>query len=178
VPPRILTEIEREHARLMLVRKQLDALDRAPAAADPTPAAVEMTRRSELLQRLKSLGPAFATTLTQEVFYKEFRNRREVASYFGLAPSPWQSGGIDRDQGISKAGNPRARCASVELSWLWLRHQPDSDLTQWYRERTLKASKRIKRIAIVALARKLMVALWRYLTTGLVPAGAVLKSAA
>ena len=112
------------------------------------------------------------------MFYKEFRNRREVASYFGLAPSPWQSGGIDRDQGISKAGNPRARCASVELSWLWLRHQPDSDLTQWYRERTLKASKRIKRIAIVALARKLMVALWRYLTTGLVPAGAVLKSAA
>jgi transposase len=77
-----------------------------------------------------------------------------------------------------EAGNPRARCASVELSWLWLRHQPDSDLTQWYRERTLKASKRIKRIAIVALARKLMVALWRYLTTGLVPAGAVLKSAA
>ena len=170
-------QIEREHARLMLVRKQLEALAPAPAAADPTPAAVEMTRRSELLQRLKSLGPAFATTLTQEVFYKDFRNRREVASYFGLAPSPWQSGGIDRDQGISKAGNPRARCSAVELSWLWLRHQPGSELSQWFRQRTLNASKRTKRIAIVALARKLMVALWRYLTTGLVPAGAVLKSA-
>ena len=177
VPPRILAEIEHEHARLMLVRKQLDALERTPAAADPTPAAAEMTRRSKLLQRLKSLGPAFATTLTQEVFFKDFCNRREVASYFGLAPSPWQSGGIDRQQGISKAGNPRARCSAVELSWLWLRHQPESELTQWYRARTLNASKRIKRIAIVALARKLMVALWRYLTTGLVPTGALLKRA-
>ena len=177
VPPRILTEIENEHARLMLVRKQLDAIERAPAAADPTPAAAEMTRRSEQLLQLKSLGPAFSTTLTQEVFYKDFSNRREVGSYFGLAPSPWQSGGTDRDQGISKAGNPRARCAAVELSWLWLRHQPDSELSQWFRQRTLKASKRTKRIAIVALARKLMVALWRYLTTGLVPAGALLKPA-
>ena len=101
----------------------------------------------------------------------------EVASYFGLAPSPWQSGGTDRDQGISKAGNPRARCSAVELSWLWLRHQPGSELSQWFRQRTLNASKRTRRIAIVALARKLVVALWRYLTTGLVPAGAVLKSA-
>jgi transposase len=176
VPRRILTEIEHEHARLMLVRQQLEALASAPAAADLTPAAAEMTRRGELLLRLKSLGPAFATTLSQEVFYKDFRNRREVASYFGLAPSPWQSGGTDRDQGISKAGNPRARCSAVELSWLWLRHQPDSELSQWFRQRTLHASKRIKRIAIVALARKLMVALWRFLTTGLVPAGAVLKS--
>jgi transposase len=177
VPPRILTEIEHEHARLMLVRKQLDALAQAPAAADLTAAAAEMTRRGDLLFRLKSLGPAFSTTLTQEAFYKDFRNRREVASYFGLAPSPWQSGGTDRDQGISKAGNPRARCAAVELSWLWLRHQPGSELSQWFRQRTLNASKRTKRIAIVALARKLMVALWRFLTTGLVPAGAVLKSA-
>lgn len=126
VPPRVLSEIENEHARLMLVRKQLDALARTPAAADPAPAVAEMVRRSELLQRLKSLGPAFATTLTQEAFYKDFHNRRQVASYFGLAPSPWQSGGTDRDQGISKAGNPRARCSAIELSWLWLRHQPDS----------------------------------------------------
>src|SRR5204862_230081 len=132
-----------------------------------------MAERSELLLRLKCLGPAFATTLTNEVFYKDFRNRREVASYFGLTPSPWRSGGIDRDQGISKAGNPRARCAAIELAWLWLRHQPDSKLTQEYRRRTLDASKRIKRVAIVALARKLIVALWRYLTTGLVPEGAM-----
>ena len=177
VPPQMLGEIRHEHARLMLVRERLDELVQASAAADPTPAAVQMTERSELLLRLKCLGPAFATTLTSEVFYKDFRNRREVASYFGLTPSPWQSGGIDRDQGISKAGNPRARCAAIELAWLWLRHQPDSALTQWFRQRTLNAGKRIKRTAIVALARKLIVALWRYLTTGMVPEGALLKAA-
>src|SRR6266704_490796 len=104
VAPRMLSEIEREHARLMLVREQLDALTRTPAA-DLTPAAAQMAQRSELLRRLKFLGPAFATTLTNEVFYKDFRNRREVASYFGLTRSPWQSGGIDRDQGISQAAN-------------------------------------------------------------------------
>ncbi len=175
VPPQIMAEIKREHARLMLVREQLDALAQAPA--DLTSAAAQMAQRSELLLRLKSLGPAFTATLTSEVFYKDFRNRREVASYFGLTPSPWQSGGIDRDQGISKAGNPRARCAAIEMAWLWLRHQPDSKLTQEYRRRTLNASKRIKRVAIVALARKLIVALWRYLTTGLVPEGAMLKTA-
>jgi transposase len=176
VPPQMLNEISHEHARLMLVRERLKALAQAPAVADPSPAAAQMAERSGLLTRLKCLGPAFATTLTHEVFYKEFRNRREVASYFGLAPSPWQSGGIDRDQGISKAGNPRARCAAIELAWLWLRHQKDSKLTQEYRKRTLDTSKRIKRVAIVALARKLMVALWRFLTTGLVPEGAVLKT--
>ncbi|MEH2628404.1 transposase [Bradyrhizobium sp. AZCC 1719] len=176
VPLQMLSEIRHEHARLMLVRERLDELAKAAAQADATPAAAQMTKRSDLLLRLKCLGPAFATTLTNEVFYKDFRNRREVASYFGLTPSPWQSGGIDRDQGISKAGNPRARCAAIELAWLWLRHQPDSKLTLEYRKRTLDASKRIKRVAIVALARKLMVALWRYLTTGLVPDGAVLKA--
>ncbi len=177
VPPQMLAEIKYEHARLMLVREQLEGLAQASAQADPAPAAAQMTERSELLLRLKCLGPAFATTLASEVFYKDFRNRREVASYFGLTPSPWQSGGIDRDQGISKAGNPRARCAAIELSWLWLRHQPESALTRWFRSRTHNnASKRNKRIAIVALARKLMVALWRYLTTGLVPDGALLKA--
>src|SRR5438132_504246 len=170
----IMAEIKREHARLMLVREQLDALAQAPA--DLTPAAAQTAQRSELLLRVKSLGPAFTTTRTSEVFYMDFRNRREVASYFGLTPSPWRSGGIDRDQGISKAGNPRARCTAIEMAWLWLRHQPDSKLTQEYRRRTLDAGKRIKRVAIVALARKLVVALWRYLTTGLVPEGAVLKA--
>ena len=176
VPPQIMAEIKREHARLMLVREQFEVLARPQAAADLTPAVAQMVQRSELLLRLKSLGPAFATTLTNEVFYKDFRNRREVASYFGLTPSPWQSGGVDRDQGISKAGTPRARCAAIEMAWLWVRHQPDSKLTQDYRRRTLDASKRIKRIAIVALARKLVVALWRYLTTGLVPEAAMLKA--
>lgn len=177
VPPQILTEIEREHARLMLVREQLAALEKPCAQARATPAVVEMGRRQEMLFRLKSLGPAFTSSLTGEVFYKDFTNGRQVGSYFGLAPSPWKSGGIDREQGISKAGNPRARQKAIELAWLWVRHQPDSALTQWFRERTAKASPRIKRIAIVALARKLMVALWRFLTTGVVPTGAKLKPA-
>jgi transposase len=177
VSPHLLAEVAREHARLMLVREQLAALEQAQTAqTSAVPAA--MAERRDQLQRLKALGPAFSTTLTNEVLYKDFRNRRQVGAYCGLAPSPWQSGGIDRDQGISKAGNPRARCAAIELAWLWLRHQPDSKLTQEYRRRTLNASKRIKRVAIVALARKLIVALWRYLTTGLVPEGAMLKTAA
>ena len=176
VPPHLMAEIAREHARLMLVRGQLDALTRAPAPAELTPVAAEMARRGDFLFQLKSLGPAFSSKLTNEVFYKDFRNRRQVGSYFGLAPSPWQSGGTNREQGISKAGNPRPRGAAIELAWLWVRHQPDSALTQWFRQRTVNASKRGKRIAVVALARKLVVALWRYLTTGLVPAGAVLKA--
>lgn len=175
LPPQQLAEIEREHARLMLVREQLGAIERPSAQAQTTPAALEMGRRREILFRLKSLGPAFTTSLTGEVFYKDFTNGRQVGSYVGLAPSPWRSGGIDREQGISKAGNPRARQKAIELAWLWVRHQPDSALTLWFRERTAKASKRIKRIAIVALARKLMVALWRFVTTGLVPTGARLK---
>ena len=175
VPPQIRAEITREHARLMLIREQLTAVESAPAQAQATPAVVDMRRQQEILSRLKSLGPAFTRTLTHEVFYKDFRNRRQVGSYVGLVSSPWRSGGIDREQGISKAGNPRARHKAIELAWLWLRHQPDSALTLWFRERTAKASKRIKRIAIVALARKLIVALWRFVTSGLVPTGAKLK---
>jgi transposase len=175
VPPQTMAELEREHARLMLVVRQLEALARPPER-ELTAAAAEMARRREFLLRLNGLGPVFAATLTNEVLYKNFRNRRQVAAYCGLAPSPWRSGGINREQGISKAGNPRARQKVVELAWLWLRHQPNSALTQWFRERTLNASQRIKRIAIIALARKLMVALWRYLTTGLVPEHAVLKA--
>jgi transposase len=162
----------------MLVREQLAALAPAaqPAAQEAPAVPPEMTQRRDLLLRLKGLGPAFAGTLVSEVFYKDFRNRREVAGYFGLAPSPWRSGGIDREQGISKAGNPRARHKAVELAWLWLLHQRDSALSRWFRERTVNASKRSRRIAIVALARKLVVALWRYLTTGLVPDQAVMKA--
>jgi len=178
VPPRLMTELAREHARLMLVVRQLAVLERAAAEQPPIKgAAAVMTERRDLLLRLKSLGPTFAATLVNEVFYKDFRNRREVAGYFGLAPSPWQSGGTDHEQGISKAGNRRGRHKAIELAWLWLRHQPDSALANWFQRRTAQASKRHKRIAIVALARKLMVALWRYLTTGLVPAGAKLKAA-
>jgi transposase len=176
-PAHVLAEVKREHARLMLVRQQLAALEQSQAATEASAVPAAMAERMQHLQRLKGLGPAFAITLTSELFYKDFRNRREVASYCGLAPSPWQSGGIDREQGISKAGNPRVRQKVVELAWLWLRHQPDSALSAWFRTRTLNAGKRARRVAIVALARKLVVALWRYLETGLVPEEAVMKKA-
>jgi transposase len=113
--------------------------------------------------------------LAGEAFFRDFRNRREIASYAGLAPSPWQSGGIDREQGISKSGNARVRKAMGQLAWLWLRNQPDSALSTWYRERVRDGRGRVKRIAITALARKLLVALWRFVTQGLIPEGAVLK---
>jgi transposase len=176
--PHLLAEVKREHARLMLVREQLSALEQTEQtqAAQASPVPTPMAERRDHLQRLKALGPAFTATLVNEVFYKDFRNRREVASYCGLTPSPWKSGGIDREQGISKAGNRRARQKAIELAWLWLRHQPDSALSCWFVARTANAGKRAKRVAIVALARKLIVALWRYLTTGLVPEQAMMKA--
>ena len=176
LPPHVLAEVRREHARLMLVREQLAALEQSQQAAQASAVPDAMAKRREQLQRLKGLGPAFATTLAGELFYKDFRNRREVASYCGLTPSPWKSGGIDREQGISKAGNPHVRQKTVELAWLWVRHQPNSALSRWFQARTLNAGKRARRIAIVALARKLVVALWRYLDTGLVPEEALMKA--
>ena len=109
------------------------------------------------------------------MFYRDFDNRRQVGSCLGLTGTPFNSGNRERDQGISKAGNHRARQLAIELAWLWLRHQPDSELTRWFRERVGDLKGRVRRIAIVALARKLMVALWRYLQTGIVPTGAVLR---
>jgi transposase len=129
------------------------------------------------LHELKSIGPELATVLVGEVFYRQFDNRRQLASYLGFTPSPFQSGRLAHDQGISKAGNAKARTASLELAWLWLRYQPDSDLSIWFRTRVGTIKGRIRRITIVAMARKLMIALWRYLETGMAPNGAVLKGA-
>ena len=113
--------------------------------------------------------------LVGEIFHRGFNNRRQLASYIGVTPSPFQSGSTAREGGISKAGNRKGRTTGIELAWLWLRYQPDSDLSIWFRARVGIMKGRIRRIAIVALARKLLVALWRYLETGLLPRGAVLK---
>jgi transposase len=145
------------------------------SAAWSTPSHVR-TKVAQLF-KLKSIGVHFSTVLGGEVYYRTFQNRRGVAQYIGLAPSPFQSGDMARDQGIAKAGNKRARKAMIELSWLWLRHQPDSALSKWFRQRVGDQKGRVRRIAIVAMARKLAVALWRYLETGLIPEGAVLKRA-
>lgn len=169
VPPRLLAELSREHARLRLVAQQLDEL-----AAQPAPQ--ETAAKAAQLARFKGIGPVFSATLAGELYWKDFKNRRQVGAYPGLAPSPWRSGGVARDQGISKAGNRRARQVAIELAWLWLRHQPQSALSRWFRARVGEQRGRQRRIAIVALARKLLIALWRYLTTGLVPSDAVFKA--
>ena len=127
------------------------------------------------LARLRGIGPTFAAVLATEVFYRNFANRRAVASFVGLTPTPYSSGTSSREQGISKAGNAWARHYTVELAWLWLRNQPTSGLTQWFTARVGNVKGRARRIAIVAMARKLIVALWRFLETGLVPDGAILK---
>ena len=121
-------------------------------------------------------GGQVATVLVGEVLYRSFNNRRQVGSYVGFAPSPFCSGAMAREQGISKAGNAKARTTMIELAWLWLRYQPDSALSVWFRQRVGAMKGRIRRITIVALARKLLVALWRYLETGVVPQGARLKA--
>lgn len=173
LPPRLKEEIVREHERLCLVHKQLLALEAKSKvelrAAAPGSAEAKIMQ----LIDLKSIGPVSGQELVNEVFYRSFDNRRQVGSYFGLTGTPYDSGESRREQGISKAGNRRARRVAIELAWLWLRHQPGSALSRWFRERVGALKGRIRRIAIVAMARKLMVALWHYVTTGVVPTGAV-----
>ena len=111
------------------------------------------SQRTQRLLQLRGIGPQVATVVDREVFYRRFRNRRGLASYLGLTPSPLQSGNMERDQGISKAGNPRVRTTSIELAWLWLRYQPQSTLACWFRQRTGDLRGRIRRIAIVQSLR-------------------------
>ena len=177
------------HERLGVVECQINEIEKAQAtvmkAATKQPcereeearggdAAALSAAQAAALVRLKGIGQIGAVPLCREVFYRHFNNRRELAGYFGLTPSPYNSGSMRVDQGISKVGNPRARSLAIEIAWLWVRHQPNSALTKWFLQRVGDAKGRIRRIAIVALARKLMVALWRYLTTGSIPEGAIM----
>jgi transposase len=174
--PRLKAEIGRELDRMDLVLHQIAAVE-ADRDALVRPDHADAEAPAARLMKLRGIGPEFAAVLWLEGLFRRFANRRQLAAYAGLAPSPWQSGGVDREQGISKSGNPRLRTAMVELAWLWLRHQPGSALSRWFRERVGSERGRIRRIAIVALARKLLVALWRYTTLGERPAGATLKTA-
>jgi transposase len=188
IMPRLKMELTRECRRLDRIQADIADVEAEMAAqivppkkakpastAAPAPSPVRM--KAAQLFKLRGVGVHFSTALAGEVYYRTFRNRRGVGQYIGLAPSPFQSGDMARDQGIAKAGNKRARKAMVELSWLWLRYQPDSALSKWFRERVGDGKGRVKRIAIVAMARKLAVALWRYLETGVIPEGVVLKRA-
>jgi transposase len=176
IPERMKAEVRRELERLELLRKQIaeieaerDALLHPVAAAEPSPGAQ--------LLRLRGIGPEFASVLWHEGLYRRFANRRQLAAYAGLAPSPWRSGDLNKEQGISKSGNARLRTTMIEATWLWLRHQPNSALSLWFKNRVKADRGRHRRVAIVALARKLLIALWRFATYGEIPEGAALKLA-
>ena len=128
------------------------------------------------LSKLAAVSETTATVLVAEVDHRTFDTRRHVASFIGLSPSPYNSGDVDRDQGISKAGNKLARQTLVELAWFWLRYQPDSKLSLWWRERFGSKDMRGRKVGIVALARRLAIALWRFVEDGIVPEGAILKA--
>lgn len=170
--PALRAEIEREFERLSLVARQIRTLEaqqkqQVHSGAQPVIA---------VLSRLAGIGTGSAWTLVKELFgWRQFHNRREVAGCLGLAPTPYASGTSEVELGISKAGNKRARWLMVELAWSWLRFQPGSQLSQWFNERFAGGGKRMRRIGIVALARRLSIALWRYLEQGEIPLGATLK---
>jgi transposase len=161
-----------EAERDALLARQAEAETEAARGAQAAPARIQM------LMNLKSLGPDTVAMLWTEAFCRSFDNRRQLAAFVGLAGTPWKSGSIDHEQGVSKGGNHRLRTAMIQLAWLWPRHQPGSALARWFRERTKGASKLQKKKMVVALARKLLVALWRYVDAGVVIEGAVLKDAA
>jgi transposase len=159
-----------ELTRLELVERELKELMVKARELDPASA-----KRVERLQSLRGIGSAGARGLSLLLFWREFDNRREVGACVGVVGTPYDSGTMRQDQGISKAGDPRLRALLVELSWLWLRLQPKSAITEWFHARTQGAGKRGRRIMIVAVARKLAIALWRYVEHGELPKGATMK---
>lgn len=176
LPTHLRAELERMLDRVELLLEQVKANEvtrDAMIAAAPRPPAPAGGAAN--LMMLKGVGPDFAEIVWSEGLYRHFDNRRQLAAYAGLAPTPWQSGSVSREQGVSQAGNPRLRTIMVQLSWFWLLHQPDSALTRWFRERT-KAGGRSKP-TIVAMARKLLIALWKFVHHGVVIEGAVMKRA-
>ncbi|MFN3546603.1 MAG: IS110 family transposase [Mesorhizobium sp.] len=184
VPERMKAEIGRELDRLEFLRKQIAEVEterNALLCAGAEVSGEAEKKRCESpgaqLLKLRGIGPEFATVLWQEGLYRRFANRRQLAAYAGLAPSPWQSGDMKKEQGISKSGNARLRTTMIEAAWLWLRHQPGSALSRWFHERVKADRGRLRRVTIVALARKLLIALWRFTTHGEIPEGATLKAA-
>jgi len=170
------SRLRREWAHVMFLKKQI--------------AELEATRRSQVkegkepdlgkieqLSKLQGIGPESSWIIVRELFgWRQFRNRREVASLIGLTPTPYDSGDSRREQGISKAGNRHVRAVAIEMTWSWVRYQPESKLTQWFMKRFAKGGKRARKVGIVALTRRLIIDLWRYLEWGVIPEGARLKA--
>jgi len=172
VPPELTARLLREFARWRLVDEQVRELEAAQRRAIHRDDTVDVDKVRMLLE-LRAIGPRSATLFVREFFgWRQIQNRRELASLAGLCPTPYHSGDSQREQGISKAGNRRLRWMAVEIAWAWLRWQPDSVLSQWYQRRFGQGNARARKIGIVALARRLLVALWKYLEHGEVPEGA------
>jgi len=175
LPADLKAELEREYERYDLVDRQVKTLEQLQRARaeNADSAVMDMIQQ---MRSLKGVGWQSSWVLIMEFFsWRQFKNGKQVGACAGLTPTPYDSGDSTREQGISKAGNKRIRKLMVELAWLWLRYQPHSALTQWFEQRFGSGGKRMRRIGIVALARKLLVALWRYLEHGVLPEGAVLK---
>jgi transposase len=175
LPDRLRRELEREYARLSLIATQLREVEKERDTADAQDPVVEQKR--QLLVALHGVGATSAAILAREVFARSFASRRQLGSYLGLTPSAYDSGSTTRCQGISKAGNSWARRILIEVAWLWQKYQPASPLSIWYIQRTAGQSSRIRRIMLIALARKLAISLWRYVETGLVPEGVAIAKA-
>jgi transposase len=175
IPDGIRQRLTRVWAQLEIVERHLAEVRATRAALQPDPD-TPTGRFVRQLQTVRAVGPMSAWVLTTEIFgWREIRNGRQLGALVGLAPAPYHSGETQRDQGITRAGNAHVRRAVVQLAWGWVRYQPASALTQWYQRRFGGGSRRARKIGIVALARKLLVALWRYVETGVVPVGAQLK---
>jgi transposase len=174
LPRHLRAQIDRELDRLEMLIGHIEAVEAEQEALLAASKGIDNTAHPvAMLLALKGIGPNFTTDLWTEAFYRQFANRRKIAAYAGLAATPWRSGGIAREQGVSKAGNPRLRTTMIQLAWLWVRHQPQSALTLWFKANSVRGRKR----TIVALARKLLVALWKYVTAGVVIEGVVMKAA-
>ena len=175
VPEGLQDRIARAWEQLELANRQLHELEaeRAALVADrETPTG----RYVDALPTLRGIGPIGAWVLATEIFgWRQIQNRRQLGALVGLVPAPYQSGDTNHDQGITRAGNKHVRRLMVQLAWSWVHYQPESALTRWYQRRFGTGSKRLRRIGIVALARKLLIALWRYVEAGEIPEGAIVK---
>jgi transposase len=178
VPDQLKQRLQREYERLLLLQQQIKDLERRRREALRQASLPQDQQKVQKLLRLRAIGDNSSWLLVCEVFgWRQFKNRRELGGASGFAPMPYQSGGSDHEQGISKAGNRRVRAMMIEIAWAWLRFQPQSRLTLWFQQRYGPGSGRSRRVGIVAVARRLLIALWRYVHHDIVPDGAVLKSA-
>jgi transposase len=174
---RVIGEADEDAREWQRERDRVETIEAALAKLQKQEVTPEAKEKIDALSKLRGIGPVGASGLALLLYWRDFNNRREVGSCTGLVNSPYSSGTIHQDQGISKQSDPRLRALLVELSWLWIRYQPDSDIAQWFFTRTQGQGKRHRRIMIVAVARRLAIALWRYLSDGVMPPGAVLSKA-